>query len=1573
MCAVSGSESESNVHRKRSWRRRWLVLALLLVGAAVPIVLLTTQWGAQRVVRSLVAGYAARVPGHIEIAAVEGRLWSGWQLRGVQAQNAEGRGLAQVERLGLDWSFGEGPWDLELAVELSGVALTPALVEGGWSDLVPPSPAEPPPPSSQALSVPLGLRLTLDVDGVAIPWPGRAEHRLDLERLELRAQAHESDFLVELNARAQTNALGGVELTRFDLRGRYDAGLWQLEALELVSNRAQVEIAGLSVHPQRALADLEAASVHIDGPWLAERIEGVAVSGDVTAAFRREMPGRGQVEFDWPGLMSGDARLDFRTLPSLKLGVQGGARVTWSAGVEPKQTRWSGQALATAAGWRTEFSVECDACLPGRRDLAWTGSASWQRELLGSLQLHSEARGPGLALDLDLSPGDEGALQLKSKLEVDALERYTGFKGAPGWARKLRGRVGLELDCRADIAETSGRCRTRVQHSGGAPIESLDLGASVAFGPEGVVVELEQLALESASAHLRSSSEQPARVEVDSAGRVEWRDVQLSLEDRGKLARIESAGRFASDGDTHVEFAVEEFDLEVISRHWPTLDIGGRVAIDVRGRGRGTRPSQLDARWRVAELEWQGVEIGTNSAELTWAKGRARVELQSENGLLGRTELKSSLPIDPTRAGSFVPTGPINLRWTTHGARLGDLSRLLAVEPKFSGRADLELVAEGDWRSPKIDLEWDVSELHVLGHAFGDLRGELDWAGALLALDVSLAGAELGSARISGKLPLQLSLDRARVVFPGQRGLELDVELDSVNLAAWGGIAGHPGPIGTLDSQLALGGSWRQPEVVLKAKARNLAYMVWPIGALELDARARRGRVEGRLDIAGLEAATLELEADAPFAWAINGDGSGQFDFDTRAEASAALRLRKIPIARFLRLWRDDIDLAGVAELTVEYSDPGAAPRFDVWVRGEGLRVEGRKIDALLGRGHLEADDAAFDLSVREGSRIRAIAHVEGQPRFTLWPWLLEWPPSRRYAARVELFEWSPRDLAPWSGAESWPVEQEFTAHVSLEAEGSSSEQVVLAQVAGTWTSPWQPQPQAVDLRFEHAGGRQQLDFSLGQSDAAHVAGSARVELGKNLGVVLEDGWQSAAVKGQLELRDFDLSTLSGVFPPEVDQLRGRIFGDVRVGGRLDDPKGEGFVSVRDAGMTVVPVRQRITGLGFDLRWREGNLAVEDFQLRSGNGRVRGQGRVSWPRMDATDLEAALTLQVDDLPIYLVGKPAMHLDTELSASWRRRAGRDRYALELRRSKIELLERTIAAPKKIPSSDKLTFVDARAQAGDEAEVEASAPSMDFSIAVVDPLLIQGGAMRMRWQGKLQGSVENGAVRTEGSIDSRGGYFELLGRRFAIDEGSVSLSRGMSAEPYVDVRATTRVRELDITARVSGPLRALALELSSSDGQSESEVVHRLLSGRGDGEADMDEQGRARAASVLASMSNSALTQRLRRAVHLDSMGLTFGDSLREPILHVGKQLTPRIYAETSYHHGADETKGDSRAELRVRWRFRPSWSLEAYSGTAKAGGLELFWDRRFDLRLRRRKSEKATQPAKITAPGGSDSE
>lgn len=207
-----------------------------------------------------------------------------------------------------------------------------------------------------------------------------------------------------------------------------------------------------------------------------------------------------------------------------------------------------------------------------------------------------------------------------------------------------------------------------------------------------------------------------------------------------------------------------------------------------------------------------------------------------------------------------------------------------------------------------------------------------------------------------------------------------------------------------------------------------------------------------------------------------------------------------------------------------------------------------------------------------------------------------------------------------------------------------------------------------------------------------------------------------------------------------------------------------------------------------------------------------------------------------------------------------------------------------------------------------------------------------------------------VATTGTLDAERGTFELLSNQFTVTRGVVTIPPGNDVIPFIDLIATTQIDEYEITASIKGRVTRPEFHLTSVPAADEATIFGMLVSGTSNPEQGPN--AAKQAASVLAAFSNPALQRKLSEKVGVDKVGLSFGETASQPILTVGKHLAKDVYVETQYQFGADPSDPTTnKAQVDLRYRFAPQWSLETYFGDAPAGGLGVFWGRSYDVKTK----------------------
>jgi translocation and assembly module TamB len=131
-------------------------------------------------------------------------------------------------------------------------------------------------------------------------------------------------------------------------------------------------------------------------------------------------------------------------------------------------------------------------------------------------------------------------------------------------------------------------------------------------------------------------------------------------------------------------------------------------------------------------------------------------------------------------------------------------------------------------------------------------------------------------------------------------------------------------------------------------------------------------------------------------------------------------------------------------------------------------------------------------------------------------------------------------------------------------------------------------------------------------------------------------------------------------------------------------------------------------------------------------------------------------------------------------------------------------------------------------------------------------------------QLRGSVARPVVF--GRISILEGDVSIASTRYRLDRGEIGFSNPVTIDPNVDVEASTRVRDYDITLGLHGTLSRLNMSYRSDPPLSSSDIISLLALGRTREEEGSQLPGSNQSMALSESASNAILNQALNSAVN-----------------------------------------------------------------------------------------------------------
>jgi len=591
-------------------------------------------------------------------------------------------------------------------------------------------------------------------------------------------------------------------------------------------------------------------------------------------------------------------------------------------------------------------------------------------------------------------------------------------------------------------------------------------------------------------------------------------------------------------------------------------------------------------------------------------------------------------------------------------------------------------------------------------------------------------------------------------------------------------LAGHRLPLtGTLNAQLQANGPLRALD---------------GSGTVELDDATAYGepitrlRAQGTLSGEQLKFASINVGAQSG-----NVAASGSLDLKSRRfqiDAKGAA----IDIAKIEAVHREDPDSTGTLGFTVTGSGTLDDPRLEAHATLASLAVGGEPLGALVFTGHTANRSAIYDATTRlEGAQLE----LNGQTAL-----------SGDYAtsAKLAFSHFDIGGLLKAAHVRGLTGESALAGVITVEGplehpvdfRGEANLQQLAATIAGVHLAS------QGGVHATLANGRVTLD-------PLHVTGED-TDLRAQGSLMLKDKQQlDFAASGSINLKlaetlDSDL-TSSGTTTFQVEAH-----------GTLKNPGLRGRIDFQDGALSLEDVPNGLSQLHGTLEFNQDRLEVKSLTAMSGGGllsvggylsyqhgiyadlSVTGNGvRIRYPQGVSSLADTTLHLQGAQSNLLLSGSV---LITRFSIS----PDLDIASLVTQTNVVQTI-----APPDAPSNH--IRLDVRV---------TSSPQLNFQNAYAK--LAGNVALRLR------GTVASPSLL--GNVSITEGSATVAGTRYDLQRGEITFTNPVRIEPTIDLNATARVEDYDITLGLHGAMQKPTVTMRSDPPLPEADVVALLALGR-----------------------------------------------------------------------------------------------------------------------------------------------
>ncbi|SDD35844.1 translocation/assembly module TamB domain-containing protein [Williamwhitmania taraxaci] len=229
-------------------------------------------------------------------------------------------------------------------------------------------------------------------------------------------------------------------------------------------------------------------------------------------------------------------------------------------------------------------------------------------------------------------------------------------------------------------------------------------------------------------------------------------------------------------------------------------------------------------------------------------------------------------------------------------------------------------------------------------------------------------------------------------------------------------------------------------------------------------------------------------------------------------------------------------------------------------------------------------------------------------------------------------------------------------------------------------------------------------------------------------------------------------------------------------------------------------------------------------------------------------------------------------------------------------------------------------------------------------------IKNEDMRVELSGDLELIKNHNYFEVFGTVDIVRGQYDLFGRTFKIDEGTMSFNGGEKIAPEMNIQATYKFRNsvkiqqqltVNIKGTVSSPSISFMLDGNSiNDG----DALSYILFGKGLNELSVDQRegvsesasGGSMAENAAASLLSSQLTKFLGNKLDFDYLELKTDGEFDHASLVVGKYLTNDLFVSYEQQFGKTDQKDIAQRVVKLEYELFRFLFLQLNNSSTDSG-------------------------------------
>lgn len=296
-----------------------------------------------------------------------------------------------------------------------------------------------------------------------------------------------------------------------------------------------------------------------------------------------------------------------------------------------------------------------------------------------------------------------------------------------------------------------------------------------------------------------------------------------------------------------------------------------------------------------------------------------------------------------------------------------------------------------------------------------------------------------------------------------------------------------------------------------------------------------------------------------------------------------------------------------------------------------------------------------------------------------------------------------------------------------------------------------------------------------------------------------------------LTLENTDLSFISMFFKEDIKQLQGLTNAELKLSGTLNQPILNGNIALNSGLIEFYELPAKISDLSVLLRLEDNLVKIEDMNFQIDQYRIYTSGEFAVKNLQLQDLNINIWSNKEEILYQDIFKAQADLKAKLTGLFT--SPHIEGILTL--SQAELNWKDDNKDISFNPSELLSkLINLKGDIDLEVKISDDfiAKTNDFNLKLVGGLKVQGALSAPKLNGELQ---------------IKHGFITFLDKKFRVSTGKVIFADSTGEDMILDIRAKTKIDDIDVFVSISGILAQPMVTFSSSPVLSESEIISLLM--------------------------------------------------------------------------------------------------------------------------------------------------